>query len=230
MRARSRGIVGKQVVYIQKPSSSVVSKHRSLARLAQPVERKALNLVVVGSSPTVGASLSARRSKVAMRKPCGQIRRPDRWCNCSSPMLCPHDWDSSAGKSEMFSATGGPGDGIHVAALAASRAVCGCVRVCVSVCRCACVCVCVSVCLRVVVCARFCVYACVLVSSCACACALRVCVCVCVCVRVSVCVCVRVSVCPCVCARMCLCVCQQPPVCLVVCLVALGRPGCKFDP
>ncbi len=27
------------------------------ARLAQPVERKALNLVVVGSSPTVGVSM-----------------------------------------------------------------------------------------------------------------------------------------------------------------------------
>ena len=111
----------------------------------------------------------------------------------------------------MFSATGGPGDGIHVAALAASRAVCGCVRVCVSVCRCACVCVCVSVCLRVVVCARFCVYACVLVSSCACACALRVCVCVCVsvclCVSVSVCLCVRVFV------RACVCVCASSHRC-----------------
>ena len=30
-----------------------MSEHE--ARLAQPVERKALNLVVVGSSPTVGA-------------------------------------------------------------------------------------------------------------------------------------------------------------------------------
>ena len=30
------------------------------ARLAQPAERKALNLVVVGSSPTVGAMASAR--------------------------------------------------------------------------------------------------------------------------------------------------------------------------
>ena len=28
--------------------------HQSEARLAQPAERKALNLVVVGSSPTVG--------------------------------------------------------------------------------------------------------------------------------------------------------------------------------
>ena len=33
------------------------SKSRSLARLAQSVERKALNLVVVGSSPTVGVSM-----------------------------------------------------------------------------------------------------------------------------------------------------------------------------
>ena len=30
-------------------------QNRIQARLAQPVERKALNLVVVGSSPTVGA-------------------------------------------------------------------------------------------------------------------------------------------------------------------------------
>ena len=32
---------------------------KSLARLAQSVERKALNLVVVGSSPTVGVVISA---------------------------------------------------------------------------------------------------------------------------------------------------------------------------
>ena len=32
---------------------------KSLARLAQSVERKALNLVVVGSSPTVGVDISA---------------------------------------------------------------------------------------------------------------------------------------------------------------------------
>ena len=30
-----------------------------------------------------------------MRKPGGQIRRPDQWCLCSSPTLCPHDWDHS---------------------------------------------------------------------------------------------------------------------------------------
>ena len=33
------------------------------ARLAQPAERKALNLVVVGSSPMVGAMASARARK-----------------------------------------------------------------------------------------------------------------------------------------------------------------------
>ena len=32
---------------------------KSLARLAQSVERKAFNLVVVGSSPTVGVDISA---------------------------------------------------------------------------------------------------------------------------------------------------------------------------
>ena len=37
----------------------VIATHSflTLARLAQPVERKALNLVVVGSSPTVGVSI-----------------------------------------------------------------------------------------------------------------------------------------------------------------------------
>ena len=34
--------------------------HQSEARLAQPAERKALNLVVVGSSPTVGAMAGER--------------------------------------------------------------------------------------------------------------------------------------------------------------------------
>ena len=35
---------------------AVKSHHSPEARLAQPVERKALNLVVVGSSPTVGVT------------------------------------------------------------------------------------------------------------------------------------------------------------------------------
>ena len=39
---------------------SVQFAYRSEARLAQSAERKALNLVVVGSSPTVGVSLPAR--------------------------------------------------------------------------------------------------------------------------------------------------------------------------
>ena len=43
------------------------------ARLAQSVERKALNLVVVGSSPTVGASFSL----VATLFACGP---PNRFC------------------------------------------------------------------------------------------------------------------------------------------------------
>ena len=34
------------------------------ARLAQSAERKALNLVVVGSSPTVGVSLVANRNQI----------------------------------------------------------------------------------------------------------------------------------------------------------------------
>ena len=37
------------------------------ARLAQSAERKALNLVVVGSSPTVGAFSSARTSQVQVK-------------------------------------------------------------------------------------------------------------------------------------------------------------------
>ena len=41
-----------------------------------------------------------------MRKPCGQIRRPTGGAS-AVPDAVPHDWDYSAGKSEMFSATGG---------------------------------------------------------------------------------------------------------------------------
>ena len=36
--------------------NTILMRHPTLARLAQSAERKALNLVVVGSSPTVGAS------------------------------------------------------------------------------------------------------------------------------------------------------------------------------
>ncbi len=56
---------------------------RNVARLAQSVERKALNLVVVGSSPTVGScfslddgganvKLKAKQMLVA-RRPCGPM-------------------------------------------------------------------------------------------------------------------------------------------------------------
>ena len=41
-----------------------------LARLAQPAERKALNLVVVGSSPTVGAACFPQNDS-----PCTSLRR-----------------------------------------------------------------------------------------------------------------------------------------------------------
>ena len=37
------------------------------ARLAQSVERKALNLVVVGSSPTVGVSLFSRHDEKLLK-------------------------------------------------------------------------------------------------------------------------------------------------------------------
>ena len=40
--------------------------HCAEARLAQPAERKALNLVVVGSSPTVGVIASVRLSWVRL--------------------------------------------------------------------------------------------------------------------------------------------------------------------
>jgi hypothetical protein len=39
--------------------STKLPASKSLARLAQSVERKTLNLVVVGSSPTVGVDVSA---------------------------------------------------------------------------------------------------------------------------------------------------------------------------
>ena len=40
------------------------------ARLAQPAERKALNLVVVGSSPTVGVLADSQLSAVPPRRRC----------------------------------------------------------------------------------------------------------------------------------------------------------------
>ena len=41
--------------------------NRATARLAQPVERKALNLVVVGSSPTVGVYAPCPKDQIAPR-------------------------------------------------------------------------------------------------------------------------------------------------------------------
>ncbi|XP_074383715.1 uncharacterized protein LOC141725155 isoform X3 [Apium graveolens] len=46
----------------------VILQIPQLARLAQLVERKALNLVVVGSSPTVGDSVFANNERVIRRK------------------------------------------------------------------------------------------------------------------------------------------------------------------
>ena len=55
-----------------------VGSHRSPeARLAQPVERKALNLVVVGSSPTVGVLADSQLSAVPPHRRC---QRP--WSRC----------------------------------------------------------------------------------------------------------------------------------------------------
>ena len=45
--------------------ANTCSNYSSGARLAQPVERKALNLVVVGSSPTVGAAVQTHKSLTA---------------------------------------------------------------------------------------------------------------------------------------------------------------------
>ena len=45
---------------------SLLADFRSTARLAQSVERKALNLVVVGSSPTVGVWVYGDRSCVEL--------------------------------------------------------------------------------------------------------------------------------------------------------------------
>ena len=46
-----------------------VVMHGVEARLAQPAERKALNLVVVGSSPTAGVVASVRLSWAPLRSP-----------------------------------------------------------------------------------------------------------------------------------------------------------------
>ena len=59
---RKFDVIGKRFVDVRSANAKHFTKERcnmqsifSIARLAQSAERKALNLVVVGSSPTVGA-------------------------------------------------------------------------------------------------------------------------------------------------------------------------------
>ena len=69
----------------QKSAMDRQSLHRSAltpsatARLAQPAERKALNLVVVGSSPTVGVRCMGILAKLVVSSPtvgeCCELRR-----------------------------------------------------------------------------------------------------------------------------------------------------------
>ena len=54
-----------------------------MARLAQSAERKALNLVVVGSSPTVGAPVRTGEHSVRLRETLGGCTRltwGGKWC------------------------------------------------------------------------------------------------------------------------------------------------------
>ena len=71
--ARQRGQDGTR---IQEPSMDIAEPHPT-ARLAQLAERKALNLVVVGSSPTVGVS-SCLRIAVLRQLLCMGVRRRSR--------------------------------------------------------------------------------------------------------------------------------------------------------
>ena len=54
------------------------------ARLAQSVERKALILVVVGSSPTVGALVRTGEQSVCLRETLGWVHQGElgeKWCS-----------------------------------------------------------------------------------------------------------------------------------------------------
>ena len=58
-----------------------------IARLAQPAERKALNLVVVGSSPTVGVSAVCLMQKQSKFLP-GFVFLFRRCCTCELFRVC----------------------------------------------------------------------------------------------------------------------------------------------
>ena len=89
--------------------SAFVTQPCSEARLAQPVERKALNLVVVGSSPTVGVAMERcswqhreqtcqflrRLLFVSGNQPCpfgGPMDRQGRGCFTESLLAAPLAW------------------------------------------------------------------------------------------------------------------------------------------
>ena len=66
------------------------------ARLAQSAERKALNLVVVGSSPTVGASAAlGKRARVAWSLVCTEKALPPLPGSVARRWLRPQHWTSA---------------------------------------------------------------------------------------------------------------------------------------
>ena len=67
-----------------------------IARLAQSAERKALNLVVVGSSPTVGVCLRVYVCATSQHRACAMLVHRDhdskcQWCHMT---LCAVDANS----------------------------------------------------------------------------------------------------------------------------------------
>ena len=87
----------------------IVSQQIDQARLAQSVERKALNLVVVGSSPTVGSSqhwASAWQARHAARPlshvladSCTEKTRPAS--SVCPHWVCPQHWASACPRTEL---------------------------------------------------------------------------------------------------------------------------------
>ncbi len=59
-------MISKQAKQIIHKSKKALTFSNCQADLAQSVERKALNLVVVGSSPTVGDSFSEKELKILL--------------------------------------------------------------------------------------------------------------------------------------------------------------------
>ena len=62
--------------------------HTRIARLAQSAERKALNLVVVGLSPTVGVPVRTRGHLVCLRETLGGCTRVKWGRSGGAPTKC----------------------------------------------------------------------------------------------------------------------------------------------